>query len=152
MIQESRTLNICLGQITEEWNRNQTDSNRSGSYLQNLKSLLRWLNLENNVVFLSRVSNEVLADVIACACINLHCSMSEGWGLSVLEATSAGTPPVAYRIPGISNSVMENETEMLAEDSNVDQLASFCESAIKPPYDLFCNCRSLGRRYGITRQ
>lgn len=44
-------------------------------------------------------------------------SAREGWGLAVTEANMAGTPAVAYRVPGLCDSVQDGETGILTEPS-----------------------------------
>lgn len=48
-------------------------------------------------------------------------SLVEGWGLSVIEANSCGTPAIAFRVPGLSDAIRDNETGILV--SNIDQMA-----------------------------
>ena len=40
-------------------------------------------------------------------------SLAEGWGLTVLEANSVGTPAVAYDVPGLRDSVRDKMTGWL---------------------------------------
>ena len=47
----------------------------------------------------------------------------EGWGLNIIEANALGLPAVAYNVPGLCDSVKNNETGMLAEGGNIRDLA-----------------------------
>jgi glycosyltransferase involved in cell wall biosynthesis len=49
--------------------------------------------------------------------------LREGWGLNIIEANALGLPAVAYDVPGLRDSVKDNETGMLAEDGNIRDLA-----------------------------
>ncbi|CAC11850.1 hypothetical protein [Thermoplasma acidophilum] len=37
--------------------------------------------------------------------MNVHTSVTEGWGLSTLEASAAGTPTVSYDVLGVSDAI-----------------------------------------------
>lgn len=45
-------------------------------------------------------------------------SMNEGWSISVLEANFYGTPAVAFRVQGLSESINDGMTGKLASDQN----------------------------------
>ena len=49
--------------------------------------------------------------------------LREGWGLNIIEANALGLPAVAYDVPGLRDSVKDNETGMLAEGGNIRDLA-----------------------------
>jgi glycosyltransferase involved in cell wall biosynthesis/O-antigen/teichoic acid export membrane protein len=57
------------------------------------------------VEFLGWVSQEEKASRLARAHVLIVTSVREGWGLVVTEAASVGTPVVAYRVAGLSDSV-----------------------------------------------
>jgi glycosyltransferase involved in cell wall biosynthesis len=42
-------------------------------------------------------------------------SMNEGWGVTVIEANACGTPAVAYRVPGLDESIAHCRSGLLAE-------------------------------------
>jgi glycosyltransferase involved in cell wall biosynthesis len=50
-------------------------------------------------------------------------SVREGWGLAVMEAATVGTPAVGFRVGGLSESVVDGETGLLA-----DRYANFVDS------------------------
>jgi glycosyltransferase involved in cell wall biosynthesis len=47
----------------------------------------------------------------------------EGWGLNIIEANALGLPAIAYNVPGLCDSVKNNETGLLAEEGNIRDLA-----------------------------
>ena len=59
----------------------------------------------DGIRFLGRIGDASLASVVSSAWLNLHSSVAEGWGLSILEAAAAGTPTVAYAVPGVAETV-----------------------------------------------
>jgi glycosyltransferase involved in cell wall biosynthesis len=49
--------------------------------------------------------------------------LREGWGLNILEANALGVPAVAYDVPGLRDSVRNQQTGLLAENGNIKDLA-----------------------------
>ncbi len=49
--------------------------------------------------------------------------LREGWGLNIVEANALGLPAVAYDVPGLCDSVKNNETGLLTEGGNIRELA-----------------------------
>ena len=67
-------------------------------------------------------------EILARSWVHLCPSVKEGWGIVIMEAAAHGVPSVAYRrAGGVAESIVDNETGLLAEDfddltSHVDQL------------------------------
>ncbi|KPM55198.1 glycosyl transferase family 1 [Frankia sp. R43] len=59
---------------------------------------------------------EVRDAVLASAWLTVNPSHGEGWGLSVLEANGLGVPAVAFRVPGLRDSVRDGVTGWLVDD------------------------------------
>lgn len=59
------------------------------------------------VTFHGRVPEERKAELLETAHFHVFTSHREGWGLTVTEAAAAGTPTVAYDVPGVRDSVQE---------------------------------------------
>jgi glycosyltransferase involved in cell wall biosynthesis len=49
--------------------------------------------------------------------------LREGWGLNIIEANALGLPAVAYDVPGLCDSIRNNETGLFAEGGNIKDLA-----------------------------
>jgi glycosyltransferase involved in cell wall biosynthesis len=49
--------------------------------------------------------------------------LREGWGLNIIEANALGVPAVAYNVPGLKDSVKNQETGLLVEAGNIKALA-----------------------------
>jgi hypothetical protein len=73
----------------------------------------RQLGVAQEVTFLGRVSEQVKSDLLSRAWFTVAPSLAEGWGLTVLEASSVGTPAVAYDVPGLRDSVRDGMTGWL---------------------------------------
>ncbi len=80
------------------------------------------LNLCDRVSFTGRIDNERLAEIIARSWVNLHFSLAEGFGLTVLEAAACGTPTVALAAPGIEEVINEFGFGLTA--GNIDEMKS----------------------------
>ena len=118
-----------------------------GPSLQSLKSLSHSLGLDESVTFNGHVSRGKLARLVAESWVNVHCSLSEGWGYSVLEAAASGTPTAAYRVPGISETVVERETGLLVGDGDVAALSSAIRDIIVNNHDFANSCRKHAEQY-----
>lgn len=56
-------------------------------------------------------------ELLRRAWVNLSASTCEGWGLTVMEAAACGTPTVALRAGGLSESILDGRTGLLASDA-----------------------------------
>ncbi|MGH9078935.1 MAG: glycosyltransferase family 4 protein [Acidimicrobiales bacterium] len=58
-------------------------------------------------------------DQLLCtAWLSVSASKGEGWGVSVIEANSFGVPVLAYRRPGLQDSIRHEETGWLIEEGS----------------------------------
>ncbi|MEP6797753.1 MAG: glycosyltransferase family 4 protein [Lapillicoccus sp.] len=57
--------------------------------------------------------------LLRTAWLTVNASAGEGWGLSVLEANAFGVPALAYRRPGLRDSIIDGETGWLVDDAEV---------------------------------
>jgi glycosyltransferase involved in cell wall biosynthesis len=79
----------------------------SGPALPEFKAAVRARGLTDSVRVLGRVPDEELVRNLRSSWINLHFSEAEGWGLSILEASACGVPTVAYRAPGVTETLQD---------------------------------------------
>ena len=99
-----------------------------GPSLPHLRVLARRLRIEKNISFFGKVSDSTLSSLISQAWVNVHCSISEGWGLSIIEAAACGVPTAAYKVPGVVESVKDGTTGILVRDGDIDALSdSVCQ-------------------------
>ena len=83
-----------------------------------LEQLSAELQITGYAVFTGRVSNEKLAELVSSSWINIHSSVTEGWGYSITEVASAGTPTVAYRVAGVSDSIENGVNGITVDDGD----------------------------------
>lgn len=94
----------------------------SGPSLSATRDAVTGFGLQASVEFTGKVSTDVLSRLVGEAWVNIHCSLSEGWGYSILEADACGTPTVAYSVRGVSEAVLHEQTGLLVPDGSIDAL------------------------------
>ncbi|MEM1510237.1 MAG: glycosyltransferase family 4 protein [Thermofilaceae archaeon] len=77
----------------------------------------------NDVWFLGKVDDKKKIYWMQRAWIIVSTSMVEGWGLVVTEAAACRTPAVAYRVPGVSDSIIDGLTGLLVSPGDIRELA-----------------------------
>jgi glycosyltransferase involved in cell wall biosynthesis len=75
------------------------------------------------VHFFGNLSNFERRQLLSKSWVLIVPGLREGWGLNIIEANALGLPAVAYNVPGLCDSVRENETGLLAEGGNIKDLA-----------------------------
>lgn len=93
-----------------------------GPSLQGVKSLSSRMDLNENIEFSGRLDTSSLLDVISRSWLNLHFSVAEGWGLSILEAAASGTPTLAYKVPGVSEAIKDGVNGILVNSGDRTEL------------------------------
>lgn len=81
-----------------------------------LVSLVEQLGLSTQVDLLDDLDDAARDRVLASAWLSVNASAGEGWGLSVVEANALGVPVLAYRRPGLRDSVDDGRTGWLVDD------------------------------------
>ncbi|MFZ8811056.1 MAG: glycosyltransferase family 4 protein [Pyrobaculum sp.] len=89
-----------------------------------LETLIKQLNLSDTVVLLGIISEYDKIKLLKSAWVYVFPTMKEGFGMSALEAQATGTPVVAYKVPGVTDSVKNGITGILVEDGNITELAN----------------------------
>lgn len=96
----------------------------SGPELNNLIDLTRHLKIEENVTFLGRLGRDEVADLYRSADIFVNSSRVDNMPNSLLEAMASGVAIVSTRAGGIPHIVSHEETALLVDVDDVDQLTS----------------------------
>jgi glycosyltransferase involved in cell wall biosynthesis len=117
-----------------------------GPMLEDIRRLSQELGVSESIDFVGRVDDAELSRIVAASWVNVHTSVSEGWGFSISEAAACGTPTVAFSVPGVSESVGNGITGILAQDGDTTALAEACASILKEPEPWFSRCKLEGRR------
>jgi len=89
---------------------------------QNLLKLLKSLKLQKSVILTGRIADDrEVATILNEAVALVHPSFHEGFGLTVLEAMSCGTPVIAANTTSVPEVV--GDAGILVDPHNVDELA-----------------------------
>jgi glycosyltransferase involved in cell wall biosynthesis len=94
-----------------------------GSEEKNLKTLVDNFSLNDRVIFIGTVKIERGISLLKGATLTVVPSLSEGGGLVNIEAQAAGCPVIASRVGGIPEYVKDNESGLLFEPGNYEELA-----------------------------
>jgi len=65
------------------------------------------------VTFAGRVDDEEKWHILSQAWCLLQPAIHEGWGVSVIEAASMGTPTIAFDVPGLRDAILNRQTGLL---------------------------------------
>ncbi|MEM1550700.1 MAG: glycosyltransferase family 4 protein, partial [Candidatus Bathyarchaeia archaeon] len=85
--------------------------------------MCRQLGVESHFKFLGWVPNEEVQKLYWEASVFVMPSLSEAFGVAILEAMASGTPVVATRVGGIPELVEHNVNGLLVEPNNYKALA-----------------------------
>lgn len=89
-----------------------------GPSLSIVKAIAGDLKLNRHVDFTGRLRVEELRDLLSKSWVNIHTSLTEGFGLSILEASACGVPTVAYAVPGVSETIKNGKNGILVHDGD----------------------------------
>ena len=90
----------------------------------NLKKLTCASELQNKIDFLGTIPLNKLYSYMKSAVAHICPSRSEGGGNVNIEASACGCIPIGSNIGGISEYIKDNETGLLFESENIDDLAN----------------------------
>jgi glycosyltransferase involved in cell wall biosynthesis len=94
-----------------------------GDYRKALESLAFALGISSSVRFTGYVSEEEKVKLLQQMQFMVNTSAKEGWGLTVIEANACGTPVLGSNVPGLRDAIKDNETGLLYDYGNVEQLS-----------------------------
>ena len=76
-----------------------------GNELSKIKEMAAAYCLTDRISFFGHLRRDELAEVVSTSWVNLHFSVAEGFGYSILEAAAAGIPTIAINAPGVTEVV-----------------------------------------------
>lgn len=94
-----------------------------GSNVNNLKSSIHQLGLDNIVILLEPMSNDTLVDFYLAADMFVSTSLMESFGIVILEAMAAGLPIIVTDIAGSRDIVKNGVNGLIIPPSNPEVLA-----------------------------
>lgn len=98
----------------------------SGTMLEECKTIVKDLELDDQVIFVGKVSPDKVPDYHNM--IDIYCNISvldsESFGVSVVEAMACGKPVIVTNVGGLPEVVTHNETGLIIEKENADAAAA----------------------------
>ncbi len=79
----------------------------SGPALEKVTKLCEKYGLSDKIEFTGKLSDAELAKAVCESWVNVHFSVAEGFGITVIESASCGVPTMALDAPGISEVISE---------------------------------------------
>jgi len=104
-----------------------------GEMESRLKRQAHDLGLDGHAVFKGFVEEAEKVRLLQRAWVNVIPSVNEGWGISAIEANACGTPCVAFRVPGLSDSIRDGETGRLVQ-SEGEMAEAIISMLLDPEY------------------
>ena len=104
-----------------------------GSLEKSLKLKVKSLKLENRVEFLGFVPQEQIPNHLHNADVFVRPSLSEGQGISFIEAMAAGLPVVATPVGGIPDFLEDGVTGLFCEPHNPRSIAEAVDKILNQP-------------------
>lgn len=95
----------------------------TGELEDSLRTLVDELNLESRVTFLGQIKHEDLPKYYQMADVFARPSLSEGLGISFLEAMASGVPTIGTRVGGIPDFLENGVTGWFCEKKNPKSIA-----------------------------
>jgi L-malate glycosyltransferase len=96
----------------------------SPDYFNDLKSLVKRLNLENKIIFAGHFNLAKKIEALSRADLFLIPSVHETFGLAALEAMAMGKPIVASNIEGLKELIDDNKTGLLVDPANTHMISN----------------------------
>ncbi len=94
-----------------------------GSERARLQEMAKTLGVGGKVIFLGKVDNQMVAELLCLSDVFVLPSLSEGFALVVLEAMAAGLPLVCTRVRGMPDLVVDDRNGFLVELGDSQQIA-----------------------------
>ena len=113
----------AIGRIQKELPDIKLEIAGSGPYREELEKFASRVGVDSNVIFLGSVSEQRKLKLYRESRAIILSSIREGYGLSVIEANSLGTPAVGWNVPGLRDSIIDNTTGLLANFPDNNHLA-----------------------------
>ena len=95
----------------------------SGKLENKLKALTKELNLEANIIFLGNISQDILPTYYSLADVFVRPSLSEGQGISFIEALAMRVPVIATSVGGIVDFLVDGQTGWFCEVKDPKSIA-----------------------------
>ena len=119
----------------------------SGPEESDLRKLAYQLDLQDYAIFKGRVSDTELSNIVSSSWLNIHTSVTEGWGYSILEASAAGTPTVAYDVPGVREAVEDGINGIKVRNADRKELSEAAFKILNEPERWWSSSTVVAKKY-----
>ena len=107
-----------------------------GEEEENIKKLVKELNLENQVLFLKNISQELKSALLAKSNLFVMPSVIykksvEGFGIAYIEAAQYGLPSIGGKDGGEADAIKNNETGIICDGNSLDEIYSSIDLILK---------------------
>jgi glycosyltransferase involved in cell wall biosynthesis len=102
-------------------------------YQQYLDSLVKRLNLADKVQFVGPVPHKELPERYRTSSVVVNPSLSESFGISIVEGMACGIPVVGTKVGGMLETIVDGETGLLVESERPDLLVEAILSLLNDP-------------------
>lgn len=99
-------------------------------YQPYLDALVRKLNLSDKVRFVGKVAHKELPNWYRASKVVVNPSLSESFGISIVEGMACGIPVVGTTVGGMLETIVDGETGLLVEPERPDLLADAVVSVL----------------------
>jgi glycosyltransferase involved in cell wall biosynthesis len=105
----------------------------NGEAEPSLKATANNLGVGERVEFTGRLDEAEKNKQLRRAHFLIHTSVREGWGLNVIEANAMGTPAIVYRVGGLVDSTLHNETGLVTSEETPAAVAEAALDILTTP-------------------
>ena len=107
-----------------------------GEEEENIKNLSKELDLNDQVVFLKNISHNLKNALVAKSNVFvmpsiIHKTSVEGFGIAYIEAGQFGVPSLGGKDGGASDAIKHNETGIICDGNNLDDIYTSLDSILK---------------------
>lgn len=97
-----------------------------GTEASSIANLVMKNPLRRKISLMGPVSDEEKKSLLSKSWIFVNPSIGEGWSISVIEANMHGTPAISFTVPGLTESIQDGKTGLLAKNED-DLINKICE-------------------------
>ncbi len=123
----------------------------SGPPMAKMIDISEKLQISPRINFKGRISSEELSRLVGSSWLNIHTSITEGWGISIIEAASAGTPTVGYDVPGVTESIESEMNGIKVKDGDRDALYKAAKRILAEPKPWWASSLEVANKYSWDR-
>jgi glycosyltransferase involved in cell wall biosynthesis len=105
-----------------------------GPLSEPLKSLVKSLKLDHKIIFKGKTAREKTLEIVKSATLFLQTNVGpEGFGLSVAEALSLGTPAIAFDTPALNEIIEHGKNGFLVKAKDIASLSKTIQALLQDP-------------------